>query len=204
MPKPLLLESDPSDARGRLLGGLASAIEEKGYAAATIADVVRHARVSKRTFYEHFADKEACYLALYSAASDYLLGVIADAVAIDGTWEERLRASTHAYLAALAALPALTRTFLVEIQAAGPAALAQRRQVLGRWAELLRTLTAEAARDEPGLRPLSAEMAAAVVGGINELQLLTLEQGDPSRLTEITPTATELILSVVSAPVTAE
>ena len=59
--------------RARLTGGLAAAIEEKGYAAVTIADVVARARVSKRTFYEHFADKEACFLALYSETSDELL-----------------------------------------------------------------------------------------------------------------------------------
>lgn len=199
----LSLGSDPADARGRLLEGLAHAIEEKGYAATTIADVVGRAHVSKRTFYEHFADKEACYLALYSASSDHLLGVIATAVATDGTWEDRLHAAMRAYLSELAALPALTRTFLVEIQAAGPPALRRRRDVLGRFAEQLRALTEEAARDEPHLRPLSPELAAAVVGGINELQLLALEQGDPSRLPELADTAAELIRSVVSAPVVA-
>ena len=65
--------------RARLEAGLAEAIAEKGYAAATIADVVRHARVSKRTFYEHFADKEECFLALYSDSSDELLALIAEA-----------------------------------------------------------------------------------------------------------------------------
>ena len=75
-------QSSPPDAtargpprrghRARLTGGLAAAIAEKGYAAVTIADVVRHARVSKRTFYEHFADKEACFLALYAETSDEL------------------------------------------------------------------------------------------------------------------------------------
>ena len=60
----------------RLTAGLAASIAEKGYAATTIADVVRHARVSKRTFYEHFADKEACFLALYSETTDALLELI--------------------------------------------------------------------------------------------------------------------------------
>ena len=71
------VRSAPADRRARLTAGLADAIAEKGYAAATIADVVRHARVSKRTFYEHFADKEACFLALYSESSDELLALIA-------------------------------------------------------------------------------------------------------------------------------
>ena len=67
--------------RARLTEGLAAAIAAKGYAAVTIADVVRLARVSKRTFYEHFADKEACFLALYAETSDELIDLIATAAA---------------------------------------------------------------------------------------------------------------------------
>ena len=55
--------------RLRLLEGFAAAVSERGYAATTIAHIVEHARVSKRTFYEHFADKEECFLALYAEAA---------------------------------------------------------------------------------------------------------------------------------------
>jgi AcrR family transcriptional regulator len=200
MPKRLSLTADPADARGRLLEGLAMSIAGKGYGATTIADVVRHARVSKRTFYEHFADKEACYLALYSASTDHLLAVIAESVAVDAPWDERVRASARAYLTELASLPALTRTFLVEIQAAGPAGLARRREIHGRFADLLRAMTAEAARQEPRIQPLTPEMATALVGGINELLLLAVEQGETARLPDLADTAAELILAVVTTP----
>ena len=80
--------------RARLTAGLAAAIAEKGYAAVTIADVVRSARVSKRTFYEHFADKEACFLALYVETSDELLELIAATTAsAEGPWEGRIGAA---------------------------------------------------------------------------------------------------------------
>jgi AcrR family transcriptional regulator len=189
----------PGDTRGRLLGGLALAIVEKGYGAATIADVVRHARVSKRTFYEHFADKEACYLALYAAVNDQLLALIAQAVHGSGSWRKRVEAAAGAYLSELAAQPALTRTFLVEIQAAGPRALAARRAMHERFAEHLRALTAQAAADEPAITPLSPALATAVVGGINELMLQAVEDGRARELADLTGVATELIVSVVSA-----
>jgi AcrR family transcriptional regulator len=191
----------PGDTRGRLLGGLALAIVEKGYGATTIADVVRHARVSKRTFYEHFADKEACYLALYAAVNDQLLALIAQAVHGSGSWRERVEAAARAYLSELAAQPALTRTFLVEIQAAGPRALAARRAMHERFAEHLRALTAQAAADEPAIAPLSPALATAVVGGINELMLQAVEDGRARELADLTGVATELIVSVVSARV---
>jgi AcrR family transcriptional regulator len=191
----------PADARGRLLGGLALAIVQKGYAAATIADIVRHARVSKRTFYEHFADKEGCYLALYDAVNDHLLSVIAAAVGTQAPWRERVRAAARAYLSELAAQPALTRTFLVEIQAAGPRALAARRAMHERFAEHLRVLTAEAAAGEPDIAPLSPAMATAVAGGINELMLQVVEDGRTQQLGELTDVASELIVAVATARV---
>jgi len=155
--------------------------------------------VSKRTFYEHFADKEACYLALYGAIADHLLDVIARAAAADLPWRERLHAGARAYLAALAAEPALTRTFLLEIQAAGPGAFARRREVHRRFATLLRELTERAAAEEPGLAPLSPAMAIAVVGGINELLIEALANPDSIGLSDLADTALDLLTGVLSA-----
>lgn len=191
----------PDDTRGRLLRGLAAAIVEKGYAATTIADVVRHARVSKRTFYEHFSAKEDCYLALYNALNDHLLAVIAQAVEGPGPWRDRVQAASRAYLSELAAQPALTRTFLVDIQAAGPRALAARRAMHERFAEHLRALTAQAADDEPAIAPLSPALATAVTGGINELMLQAVEDGRAHELAELAGVASELIIAVASARV---
>src|SRR4030088_909985 len=55
--------------RARLLEGIVRAVSEKGYAATRVLDVTRHARVSRTTFYEQFADKEACFLAAYEAGA---------------------------------------------------------------------------------------------------------------------------------------
>jgi AcrR family transcriptional regulator len=179
---------------------MAAALVEKGYADVSVADVVQHARVSKRTFYEHFADKEACYLATYSALSDDVLARIAAAGATDLPAEERLVAATRAYLAALEERPALTRTFLIEIQAAGPDALKLRRSIHQRFSELLRLLVERVQEERSGIRSISPEMAAALVGGINELVLLTIEEGRGQRLHEIGDTVVDLLRAVLLAP----
>ena len=176
------------------------ALAEKGYADISVADIVQHARVSKRTFYEHFADKSACYLATYSALSDDVLERIAAAGAADLPAEERLTLAVHAYLAALEERPALARTFLTEIQAAGPEALQLRRSIHARFAELLRLLVERASRASSGLRAISPAMAAALVGGINELVLLTIEEGRAAQISEIGETVIELLRAVVLAP----
>lgn len=183
----------------RLLEGMAAAITEKGYAATTIADVVRHAHVSKRTFYEHFEDKEACFLALYVFLSETALAVIAEAAARpDLPWGERIEVSARAYFETLAEQPALTKTLLMEIQAAGPRALALRRDLMQRFADQLRTLIEQARGDHPQLRSLSPALSTAIVGGINELTLLAVEEGRTDRLAELTDTAVELLLAVVA------
>jgi AcrR family transcriptional regulator len=187
--------------RARLTGGLAAAIAEKGYAAATIADVVRHAHVSKRTFYEHFADKEACFLALYSETTDGLLALIAGEVArAQGGWEQRLAVAARAYFDRVAAEPALIRSGLIEIRAAGPAARALRRDVQRRYAEMLRSLSEEAAAEDPSVTPLSPGLATAVVGGIDELMLEAVEAGQERRLGELADVAVELIRAVLARP----
>jgi AcrR family transcriptional regulator len=195
------LKSDPeADHRSRLVKAMATALSEKGYADISVADIVQHARVSKRTFYENFADKGACYLAAYCALSDDVLARIAEAGATDRPAEERLVAATYAYLAALEERPALTRTFLTEIQGAGPEALKLRRSIHQRFAELLRLLVERSRKERPGLRAISPEMAAAIVGGINELVLLTIEEGHGRPLREIGGTVIELLTAVLLAP----
>lgn len=188
------------DVPRRLVEGLAAAIAEKGYAQTTIADIVRHARVSKRTFYEHFTDKETCFLAGYVALSEETLRIIAGAAAVEGTWEERVHAAVRAYLEALESKPELTRTYLLEIHAAGPRALEARRRVHRRFAEQMRSLVDAAREQQPALRPLSEAMATALVGGINELVLVAAEGKKPARLGELTETAADLVIAVVTAP----
>jgi len=185
--------------RARLTEGLAAAIAEKGYAAVTIADVVRTARVSKRTFYEHFADKEACFLALYAESSDELLELIATATAsARGPWEARIGAAARAYFERVAAEPELIRAALLETQAAGPRARVLRREVQRRYAERLRAFSLAAEAEEAGIRALTPALATAVVGGLNELMLEAVEAGQAERMGELADAATKLIAAVLA------
>ena len=185
------------DHRVRLLYGMAGALAQKGYATTTIADVARHARVSKRTFYEHFEDKEACFVACYRAAGEIAIRGILGVLDANVGWQDRVRVATETYLSMLEANPALTRTLMMDIYAAGPRALEVRREVQTRFADVLRQLVDRGRTDRPGMRPLSAPMASAVIGGINELVLLAVEQGRAHRLTELASTANSLVHAVL-------
>src|SRR5919198_2411215 len=120
--------------RGRMLEAMAHAVLEKGYVRATVADVLSRARVSRETFYEHFADKEDCFLAAYELAIEALGETIAAAIPTRrATPLTRLRRALGAYLDALAQEGAIARVFLVDVYAAGPRALARRREVMDRF-----------------------------------------------------------------------
>jgi AcrR family transcriptional regulator len=195
-------------------------VAERGYAAVTVADVVAAARVSKRTFYQHFADREDCFLAAYVAAAEGPLTRIAEAVApaVDAgpgapppDLADEVARATHAYLAALAEQPALTRTLLTEISGLGRRGWRVRREVLNRFADQLAALVAlgaarwaageqgagAAVPELVGLRGLPRPTAVALVGGINELVLDAVEDGRGDRLLELAPTVTELVLAVL-------
>jgi AcrR family transcriptional regulator len=154
--------------RGRLLAAMAEVAAEKGYGASAVADVIARAGVSRKTFYEHFDNKEECFLAAYDAGVEVMLGAIADAVreAAPGRGPAVARAGTARYLQTLAANPAFARTFLVEVPAAGTAALAARARAHERFAAQLAT-AARAAGGGSATAP--SWVYRACVGAINEL-----------------------------------
>jgi AcrR family transcriptional regulator len=176
--------------RARLLEATGRAVAEKGYAAATIDDIVRGAGVSKKTFYEHFPDKLGCFLAAYEAASDELLEHVRAAQEGSGDWVERTRAGIHAYLRWLAAEPALARVFLIEIAAAGPEALERRERVRDRYAERMRELqTTNSVPDE---------IFHAVVAAVDDLVVRRLRAGDDVR--ELEQVILDLQLALLRRP----
>src|SRR4051794_5593287 len=123
--EPLVSAAMAGDAaqRARLLEGMTQAVAEKGYTAATVADAVRHARVSRGTFYALFSSKEECFLEAYRHGVDVMVQRIRAAVrAEDGDWLARLRAGLRTYLPTPAAEPRFARSHLVENPAAGPRA----------------------------------------------------------------------------------
>jgi AcrR family transcriptional regulator len=188
----------------QLLQGMARCVSEKGYGATTIADVVREARVSKSTFYAHFADKEACYVALYSAAVNNVLDAMRaadEAAAAQGLpWRAHLDAVNRAYLESLAGGGELTRSLLIEVQTAGSAALAMRRDVLDRYVVLMGDVAARLRDGAPDLRALTPGLVLGAVGGINEIVMRTIETGPVSAITQLDGVAGDLWAAVLTAP----
>jgi AcrR family transcriptional regulator len=136
-----------------------------------VADVVERAGVSRRTFYEQFADKEACFLAAYDVGLGAVLGRIGEAVEVNpgAGWRERARAGVEAFLALLASEPAFARALQLEILTAGPAALDRRAGMLTMFSGVWRDLHNRARVEEPALWDLPDEVFTVLTAGLEEL-----------------------------------
>jgi len=106
--------------RERLIAGLAEAVAENGYAGTTIAHITRHAAVSRRTFYEHFASKDECFVAAYETVMSQLHQRVDAAFNEEEEWPQAIRAGIGAMLEFLVAEPHLARLSMVEALVAGP------------------------------------------------------------------------------------
>lgn len=112
--------------RARMSVGMIEAAAQKGYAAVTVADVLERAGVSRMTFYQHFANKEACFLAAYDMAVEIVMTRIGAALAAESPALERIDGALDAYFSTLAQEPEVAKVFLVEVYAAGTAVLQRR------------------------------------------------------------------------------
>jgi AcrR family transcriptional regulator len=176
------------EVRSRILTAMARLAADKGYAAVTIDDLARAARISKRTFYDHFADKERCLLAAYEAAAGQVYEAAERAAAVDaGPWRHQVDTVIATYLKALAAQPEMTRVFHVEIQAAGAAALELHLAVNLRYATLLQRIVRDG-----GERRLPQPLAIALLGAVNELVLHAIANDRTTRLPTLLATVRPL------------
>ncbi|WP_300653767.1 TetR/AcrR family transcriptional regulator [Hydrogenophaga sp.] len=186
-----------NEHRARLLQAMANVAAAQGLAATSIAAVVAEAGVSKRTFYEHFADKDACFLELYRAASASALRTLRDSVQSERPWQDQVEHALGAYLKHLSAGPQLIRMLFVEIHHLGAAGAQVRREVMQHLADfMLETINTQA----PVLTPT---MAMAAVGGIHELVLQAIERGEAAQLDRLTPSAGAVVRLLAAAPMAA-
>jgi AcrR family transcriptional regulator len=182
--------------RARLVEAVGRAVAEKGYAAATIDDIVRGAGVSKKTFYDHFADKEECFIAAYEAASEELYQHVRAAHLSAHDWLEKTRAGVSAYLRWLAADPALARVFLIEVAAAGPRAAEARERLRDRYALLLRELSDHAGGEhEP-----PPEIFHAVVAAVDDIVVRRIRESRGAGLRELEPILLYLQVALLAGP----
>jgi AcrR family transcriptional regulator len=179
--------------RERLIAGLAEAVAEKGYGGTTIADITRHAAVSRRTFYEHFDGKDECFVAAFETVTEQLRERIEEAYEGEEEWTAAIDAAIGAMLGFLATEPNLARLAMVEALVAGPV-------VVERYDASVQTFLPyiEAGREgrtKAVLKRLSDSTEEALVGGMVSLIARRIVAGETDKLESLRPDLVEFVLA---------
>lgn len=183
--------------RGRLLDGLADSIVERGYRDTTVADIVRHAKTSKRTFYDQFASKEECFIALLRSNNASMIEGILTAVDFDAPPRSQVGAALGAYIDHISARPAITLTWIREAPALGESARSLHRQAMDHLTDMLVDISESPGFQRAGLAPVSRELALILLGGLRELTASYVEDGrDVRGIAEASVAATIAMLGL--------
>ena len=192
--------------RLRLLEAMAELVAERGYTAVTIGDVATRAGTAKRTFYDHFPDKEQCFLAALDGITDTLIQAVARFFAAPGTVRERCEYSLRGYLELLGSMPSTSKSFYLEAMAGGPEAVDRRMDMHQKFARNIAALSRDAERQGGG-REISEQHALAVVGALHTLIFQQVYRHGPDRLLdiigEVVPLAVAFLTVRVPAPAAA-
>jgi len=148
--------------RSRILAAALAAVEDVGYQRMTVAQVIARARVSRKTFYDVFADREDCFLAALEQAVAQARRLVKHAYESEGAWRNGVRAGLAELLFFLDEQPGLARIVLVEALGAGPRVLERRASLLDEVAKVVDRgrLVTSAAREPPEV------VAEGVVGAV--------------------------------------
>ncbi|HEY3829185.1 MAG TPA: TetR/AcrR family transcriptional regulator [Solirubrobacteraceae bacterium] len=185
--------------RARLLVGAVGAIEEYGYARTTVAQITARARVSRRTFYELFEDRDACLAALLEDVVGILEGELAQA-GLDGLpWRERVRGGLEVILSFFDREPALARVCVVQALRGGQEVLERREAILTRIATVLDEGRGSGSRVSD-CSPLTAEGLVGAAFAILHARLL---HGDREPLAALTGELMGLIVLPYQGPAAA-
>jgi len=167
----------PDPFRPRLLDGLAASINERGYRASTVADIVRHARTSKRTFYDQFPSKEQCFLELLQADIETLGESIQAAVDPESDWHQQIRQAVEAYVGHIESRTAVTLSGIRELPSLGDIARPVQRRGSQLLSNLLIDLSASPGFQRADLPALTVPLAVILIAGLRELTALAVEDG---------------------------
>lgn len=171
--------------RERLLLALTAALSESEYHDVTIADIVAHARTSKRTFYEHFASKQDCFMSLVRQTNEIRRQAIVAAVDRQAVWQVQVLQAIQALFRAIHDEPATFLHSMRALRSLGEEGHALVQEDMAAFVDVLRSLADSPELRAAGISPPSREAAVVLVGGLRELIALTLEEGrDPADVVE--------------------
>lgn len=158
------------DTRANLTDAATAVFARRGYAGASVTELVRAAGVTAPVLYHHFGDKAGLYHAVVTRAYDDVLGALADAAAGAATYAEALAALLAAApqihernpeLGALVAVAPLASTLDAELRPV--------QRELSRTRAFLEGLVAELGPLPGASQEVSVNVGAVLLAGLTRL-----------------------------------
>jgi AcrR family transcriptional regulator len=193
IPGPREEDLDAHDNAERVIRALAVEVAEKGYNRTTIDDVLRRAKMSATTLYDQFASKDDALMGAIDSAGAQMYAAALPPLEQADDWASGMRAAYGAVLSFLASRPALARLVMVEIYAAGPAAVERRTEALAPW----RGLVERGFDVAPEIPPITPEV---IGGGQYTLAYRQIKAKGPAELPRLAPIFTYIALSPFVGP----
>jgi AcrR family transcriptional regulator len=159
------------------------AVAEKGYRAMTVADVISRAGLSRKTFYEHFDNKQECFLATYDQISARAISRMERAYEEADGWPGRVEAAIRALFEAAIENPGAVRLALLEINAVGAVGIERRERSILHYERFIR----DALEFAPGKAAFTEPVLKAVVGGLNRVLYRRILRGERAELLALVP-----------------
>ena len=192
---PVSADDDKKAFRRRLVQALIDSIVDKGYQNTTVADIVRRAKTSRRTFYQHFDSREACFVAVLTKINTQHVGAIAAAVDQTAPWQAQVRQAVEAWIGSYQAHPELMRAWIRDVPTLGASARALQRESMNNFVAMVQALTGTERFHAAGVA-ISRPRTIMLLGGLRELTATTVESGgDVADITEEAVTACIALLT---------
>jgi AcrR family transcriptional regulator len=169
---------------------MGDALADNGYWNTTVAHIVSRARTSRRTFYEYFPDREACFIALLTENNRQLIRAITGAVDAHAPWHVQIRQAIEAWIAAAQRRPDLMLAWIRDAPSLGAKAQRLQREFTDAFIDMVQELCAA------GIRPISRQRAIMLLGGLHELTAATLQGG--GTLDDVTEEAVNASLALLT------
>lgn len=185
-----------SPTRSRLTSAMTECIADLGFRATTVADIVRVARMSRRSFYEHFPDKTACFTAVLRDANKQIIDAVAKAIDPNSPWSTQIEQAVRTYVEANEAHPGLTLSWIRELPALGETGQDLKVEGMDEWISLFTAISSTPQVAAEGIVPVSRPTGIMIWGGIRELTANSVETGTP--LSDIIEPATQACIALIA------
>lgn len=196
----LTREQVAASQRLRLLEAAMASVGELGFDGSSVGDIIDRAGVSRRTFYDHYGSKEACFLDSYDKHAELIFNLMLESgIQADG-WAGAMLASIEAFLGFFVEHPLVAKVYAFDAVSSNEAVMQQHHSADERFVLVYRALDELAKLAVPGKSPLSDETIWMLIGGTVELVRFKIRTDGVERLLEVAPAMFGAVSELLFAP----